>query len=82
MTLQDEIKPTRRGEFLFGATGSVAVAATVAAAVGASFGAPASAYVKGNMPPPNYNKRRGGQTALERGLCFRSPIFVAQIGGR
>ncbi|CAM9133616.1 unnamed protein product [Ascophyllum nodosum] len=66
MTLQDEIKPTRRGEFLFGATGSVAVAATVAAAMGSSFGAPASAYVKGNMPPPNYNKRRGGQTALER----------------
>lgn len=72
------VRPKRRGEFLFGATKSFATVAAVVTAAGSSFGAPADAYVKGNTPPSNYNKRKGkgegGETAVERGVCYGTQL--------
>lgn len=70
------VRPKRRGEFLFGATKSFATVAAVVTAAGSSFGASAGAYVKGNTPPPNYNKRKGGgETVIERGVLRYSALM-------
>ena len=73
------VRPKRRGEFLFGATKSFATVAAVVTAAGSSFGAPAGAYVKGNTPPPNYNKRKGGETVVERGVAQYSALMYVTV---
>lgn len=49
-------EPSGRGEFL---SGAAAAAAAAVLGVGVAGVAPAGALVKGNAPPPGYNKKRG-----------------------